>query len=122
MFEADCPYYLSIGMTYEQYWYGDVWMVEAFREAEKLRQERVNAETWLQGMYVYDAIARISPVLHAFAKKGTKPQPYMSKPYEFGKREISDIEREQIKENERLKSILFFKNWARSAQKSFDGK
>lgn len=109
-------------MTYEQYWHGDVWMVEAFREAERLRQERTNTEAWLQGMYVYDAIARISPILHAFAKKGTKPQPYVQKPYEFDKRKRTEAEQEQIRENERLKSILFFKNWARSAQKKFDGK
>lgn len=31
---------------------------------------------WLQGMYIYDAISRLSPILRAFAKKGTKAQPY----------------------------------------------
>lgn len=107
-------------MTYEQYWYNDVWMVEAYREADKLRQQRSNNEAWVQGMYVYDAVARLSPILHAFAKKGTKPQPYTPKPYEFGREEKTDAEEERTKENERLKSILFFKNWARSARKRFE--
>ena len=32
---------------------------------------------WLQGMYIYDAISRLSPILRAFAKKGPKAQPYV---------------------------------------------
>lgn len=106
-------------MTYEQYWYGDVWMVEAFREADKLRQQRMNSEAWWQGMYIYDAVGRLAPVLHAFARKGTKPQPYPAKPYEIGAERKNSVETEQIKENERLKSILFFKNWAKAAGKKF---
>lgn len=105
-------------MTYEQYWYGDVWMVEAFREAEKLKQQRTNAEAWLQGMYVYDAVSKLAPILHAFAKKGTKPQPYLEKPYEFGGKKAS-VNQEQLAENERLKAAIFFKNWAKAAGKKF---
>ena len=32
-------------------------------------------------MYVYEAICDASPILHAYAKKGTKPHPYADKPY-----------------------------------------
>ena len=32
-------------------------------------------------MYIYEAICDASPILHAFAKKGTKPHPYADKPY-----------------------------------------
>ena len=35
---------------------------------------------WMQGLYVYNAVCSVSPVLHAFAKSGTKPNPYMSEP------------------------------------------
>lgn len=107
-------------MTYEQYWHGDVWMVEAYREAEKLRQQRENVQAWLQGMYVYDAIARISPVLHAFAKKGTKPQPYPEKPYALKKEDADEADEARQAENERLRATLFFRNWARSVQKSLE--
>ena len=47
---------MAIGMTYEQYWYGDPLMVRAFYEAEKLRQKRVNEEAWLYGSYVLRAL------------------------------------------------------------------
>ena len=106
-------------MTWEQYWSGNVWMVEAFREADKLKQRRINAEAHLMGMYVYEAVCDVSPVLHAFAKKGTKPIPYRTEPYSMRQEEKPKWEEEQIAENERLKAQLFFRNWARSAQKKF---
>ena len=81
IFLAKFPYYLSIGMTEEQYWDRDSTLVKSYRKAEELRKERVNQEMWLQGMYIYDAISRLSPILRAFAKKGTKPQPYVDSPY-----------------------------------------
>ena len=67
IFLAKFPYYLSIGMTEEQYWDRDCCLVKFYREAEEIRRERVNQELWLQGMYFYDALARVSPILHAFA-------------------------------------------------------
>lgn len=75
------PYYLSIGMTYEQYWEGDCTLPKYYRKADEIRKERRNEELWLQGMYIYEALCDVSPVLHAFAKKGTKPLPYSNKPY-----------------------------------------
>ena len=78
IFYKKFPYYLSIGMTEEQYWDKDCCLVKFYRKSEELRKERVNQEAWLQGMYIYDALLRVAPVLHAFAKKGTKPQPYVS--------------------------------------------
>jgi hypothetical protein len=41
-------------------------------------------------MYVYDAISRLSPVLHAFVKKGTKPQPYVEEAYPINKKKVDD--------------------------------
>ena len=52
IFLAKFPYYLSIGMTEEQYWDRDSTLVKSYRKAEELRKERVNQEMWLQGMYL----------------------------------------------------------------------
>ena len=119
LFERDLPYYISIGMSYEQYWYGDVWAIRGYREAEKIRRERVNNELWLLGMYVYDAICRTSPILQAFAKKGTKPVPYLKKPYEMGSGNKVKPEDDRSVENERLKAAAFFKIWSKSVGKKF---
>ena len=72
-----------MGMTYEQYWEQDSDLVKYYRKAQEIRRDEQNRQAWLQGMYVYEAIADIAPILHAFAKKGTKARPYSDKPYEF---------------------------------------
>ena len=92
VFLAKFPYYLSIGMTEEQYWDRDCTLVKSYREAEELRKERVNQEMWLQGMYIYDAISRLSPILRAFAKKGTKAQPYVEEAYPISKKTVEEAE------------------------------
>lgn len=92
IFEKKFPYYLSIGMTEEQYWDRDCCLVKFYREAEEIRRERVNQEMWLQGMYFYDALARVSPILHAFAKKGTKAKPYVEEAYPINKKKMEDAQ------------------------------
>ena len=91
------PFYLSIGMSPEQYWDGDCTLVKYYRKAEELRNEKRNQELWLQGMYFYEAICDVSPILHAFAKKGAKPHPYPSKPYAISEKQI----RQEREEKER---------------------
>lgn len=73
---------MALGMSYEQYWYGDVRMTKAFWEADKIRHERINSEMWLQGMYIYDAISRLFPIPIALAGKNAQPRDYMERPYE----------------------------------------
>lgn len=69
---------MSIGMTYDQYWYGDVWMVRAFREAERLRQKREDELAWLCGAYVRWAID--STICNAFREKSAKKVQYPAEP------------------------------------------
>ena len=80
-FYEQFPYYLAIGMTYEQYWDGDPALAKYYRKADEIKLERANQQMWLQGMYIYEAICDASPILQAFAKRGTKPHPYAEKPY-----------------------------------------
>lgn len=75
------PYYLSIGMTPEQYWDGDPALAKYYRKSDEIKCKRRNEELWLQGLYIYEALCDVSPVLNAFAKKGTKPRPYAERPY-----------------------------------------
>lgn len=115
------PYYLSIGMTYEQYWDGDCTLPKYYRKAEELRKEKRNQELWLQGMYVYEAICDVAPILHAFAKKGTKPTPYSSKPYPLTNKQV---EQEEEEKQRKLmdKGKRFMEAMAASINKKFEGK
>ena len=76
-----CPIYMSMGISYDEYWYGDYTQLAYYRKAFELKRERANYDAWLQGWYVYDALCAVSPVFHAFSKNGTKPMPYHEKPY-----------------------------------------
>jgi len=80
-FYEQFPFYLSIGMSADEYWNQDCNLTKYYRKAFELKQDRKNEELWLQGMYIYEAINDASPILHAFAKKGTKPYPYPKQPY-----------------------------------------
>jgi len=91
------PYYISLGMTEEQYWDRDSLLVIAYRKAEELRTNRKNQEMWLQGAYMYEALCRVSPILHAFAKKGTKPVPYMAEPFAISEKQAEYQEEEKAK-------------------------
>lgn len=84
-------------MTEEQYWDKDCMLVVAYRKAEELRMNRRNQEMWLQGAYFYDALCRVSPILHAFSKKGAKPVPYLSEAYALTEKQVELREEEHAK-------------------------
>lgn len=92
-FEKMCPYYLAIGMTYDQYWYGDCTIAKAYRDAHRIKQELDNQRCWLQGMYVYEAICCASPILRDFSK-ARKPVEYSKQPYDLG------LDKERAKQRE----------------------
>ena len=100
-------------MTYEQYWYGDVWMVEAFREADKLNRQRRSEELWLAGLYNYNAVA--VAVGNAFRGKGTRPQKYMEEPIRVIP--YTEAEKAVIAERERQKTIDYFNRLAEKWEK-----
>lgn len=96
---------MSIGMTYDEFWNQDVALVGVYRKAQEIRDRRQNQALWLQGMYIYEALCNVSPIFHAFAKKGTKPAPYPKEPYAITEAEIREKEaREKRKREERLKA------------------
>lgn len=121
IFNSKFPYYLSIGMTEKQYWDRDCCLVKFYREAEDLRKERINQEAWLQGMYFYDALARVSPILHAFAKKGTKAQPYVEEAYPINKKTMdkAQLKKEKAKSD---KGLLYMQAYMVKNNKRFEQK
>jgi len=120
------PFYLSIGMTYELFWLEDVNLVRYYRKAYEMQRERMNYDAWLQGAYFYDALCAVSPVLNAFAKKGTKPIPYLKEPY--GKKEGhsgSDNDKpakteEEIREIQALNASAKFASFMTQWNKRFE--
>ena len=81
LLEDTFPYYMAMGMSFHEYWEGDSDLAVYYRKAEEIRQEKLNWQLHLQGMYIYEAICCASPIFNPYAKKGTKPIPYPSVPY-----------------------------------------
>lgn len=105
-------------MTPEQYWDGDAELPKYYRKAYEIKCERRNQELWLQGAYVYEAILDAAPVLHAFAKRNTKPVPYPTEPYALTAKAVEDKrEREQEREYEKNKAGMAA--WAQAVNRKF---
>ena len=106
-------------MTEEQYWDKDCLLAKYYREAEELRNEKLNQQAWLQGMYFYDAFFCVSFILHAFAKKGTKAQPYVEKPYPISKESVEKAEQNEEKAKVQ-KGLRFMEAYMISNNKRFE--
>lgn len=79
IFDKVFPSYLAIGMTYDEFYRQDHTLAKAYREAYKLKLEEQNRALWLQGLYVYQAISRVAPLLIPF-NEHPKAEPYLEKP------------------------------------------
>ena len=87
---------------------GDYTQLAHYRKAFELQRERANYDAWLQGgIRLRCAICAASPILHAFAKKGTKPLPYHKEPYGMKLDEASTDapEKKQTKTNEEIQAL-----------------
>ena len=96
-FEELCGYYMSIGMSYRDYWDGDSTMVKYYRQADELRKERRNAALWLQGIYFYEALLNASPVLNPLSSR-KKPFPFRDSPIpltEAEKTRLDEIDKQK---------------------------
>ena len=45
-----CPQYMSIGVPYNEYWYGDYTQLAYYRKAFELQRERVNYDAWCRAL------------------------------------------------------------------------
>lgn len=98
-FEEICPTYIAMGMTYEQFWNGDNEIAKMYRKAYQTKQEIANRDMWLQGMYFYEALCDVAPILRAFSK-ARRPSPYAKEPYKFQAVETSEEDMQIAKEEQ----------------------
>ncbi len=122
-----CPQYMSIGVPYNEYWHGDYTQLACYHKAFELQRERVNYDAWLQGAYIYDALCMASPILHAFAKKGSKPIPYHKAPYgisgtEAGTAEKPEKTAEEVREIQATNASARFASFMTQWNKRFESK
>ena len=115
IFDECFPYYLSIGMSYAEYWEGDADLPQYYRKAVKMRQTRDNEQAWMHGLYVYDAV--MSALTHLSPKQSSHKD-YATKPYSFGEKEIEQEREEKVVEAQ-AQAEVWMKSWASATQKMF---
>lgn len=104
-------------MTCEQYWHGDVLLVRAYRKAYEYRLKQQNFDAWLQGLYIYRALCDVSPILHAFAENGTKPNAYLSEPLPLFQKDPPEEEKTaEQEEAERLRALAYMKSMVQAGK------
>lgn len=81
-------------MTYEQYWEQDCELVKYYRKAAKIKLDLDNQQAWLNGLYVYEAVGDLIPLLQ-FGAKNPKSKPYPSKPFEFDTKKVQKVQEEK---------------------------
>ena len=103
LFAKIFPYYLALGMSYDDFYNKDHELVIAYRKAEKIKREKENADMWLQGLYVYQAVSRVAPLLIPF-NKHPKAEPYLDKPIP-----LSEKDKDESKQAVVDKGIAYMK-------------
>ena len=111
IFEESFPFYLAIGMSSAEYWTGDPSLVRYFRKAYKIKQEEINNNAWLQGLYVYDAVS--TAVHNALRGKNSKAREYAKQPYDFTNRQKTEFEKAKEVEIEQEKALAWMENFVR---------
>ena len=102
-FREQCPYYMAMGMSYNEYWNDpDVGKAQAYLEAFRVKQKADENRLWRQGLYFYEALCDASPILRTnFSGRKVSPLPYPSEPYP-----LDDAEVKERKEREAKKKMF----------------
>lgn len=103
IFEEQCPYYMAIGMSYEEYWHGDASLPRYYLKAELLRKKMRNEQAWWQGKYIYDAMLSVSPVFRDLVKEH-EPYPYPEEPYPITAKDARELQ--ERKDRERMEKDM----------------
>jgi len=119
IFDKAIPYYLSIGMSIDEFWHGDCENARYYREADKIKRHRKNEEMWLQGAYIYNAIGSLAPILR-FSMKPQPPLPYMDKPLDLEPKEDS-VPVEDKEKSAYEHGIASMRAWANKINKTKGG-
>lgn len=94
------PRYLAMGMTYDEYWNKSPSLVRAYRKAWQMKREQKNYEMWMQGMYIYNALLCVAPVMRtSFGGGKVEPGKYPDRPYPMSEKEAQEREAEKDREN-----------------------
>lgn len=104
MLDKLCPYYMMIGVSYDEFWNGDYTRLKYYVEKHKLEIEKRNQELWLQGLYNFDALT--TAISNALAKSASQRKKYPEKPYRITEKSEEEKQAEKEKMVDDFRSQL----------------
>lgn len=119
IFREQFPYYLAMGMTYDLFWNQDVTLVKAYRKAFDIKQEQVNQQAWLEGLYVYTALCDAAPLFRSLGKNN-RAREYPSQPLELSGGDVDPDDKEKKKLKEQDVAVAYMESFAIDFNKKFE--
>jgi hypothetical protein len=114
IFEESFPFYLALSMSYAEYWEGDPILTQYYRKAYQIKQEEINYNSWLQGMYIYDAVSTaLYNALRGLGKSKPPAKNYATRPYEFNNKVKTEAEKAKEVEIEQEKAAAWMENFVK---------
>lgn len=89
---------MSLGMSYADFWHGDVNMARAYRKADEMKRRRENEALWTQGLYFRDAL--LCTVGNMFSSKTATKFEYPKEPYPVTSEQVAEAEERKRKNRE----------------------
>lgn len=113
IFHDAFPHYMVMGMSAEEYWDGEPWLVKAYRKAYRIRIENeektADRNAWRIGEYIRYALASVPITVNGFAPKGHHLQSYPEKPMTMiaEERKMEKNKKKQEERKQEMAQALF---------------
>lgn len=115
LFEKVCPYYMSIGVSYHDFWDGEFDICKYARKADEINQGNKNREQWWQAVYIFRMMLDASPAFNVFNSGDKNITLSVDRPFPITQKEIDEnnkrIAHEQMEQSiQRLKERIALQN------------
>ena len=110
------PAYLTMGMSYDEYWNGDARLCRAYRKKREEELKLEDERLWRQGAYIYQALICVAPYFNSI--KPQKPQEYIQ-PFSYTQEAKEKAKAEAIQTQ---RGLAAFQVWADAFNRNRKGK
>lgn len=111
--DEKCIAFMSLGMSYTDYWEGEnclpSFFIQAYNQRRKRELEEANFKAWLNGSY--NELALEIALHNAFAGKNSPRAEYPNKPPEIFRHEKTEKEKADEQEQARLRVKIALDNF-----------
>ena len=91
VFREVFPWYMAIGMSYDEFWNQDPYLAVYYREMHEFKRDEENQKQWWQGLYTYIAISTALSNIHLDGKKH-KVNQYLQEPLRIRPKTEEELE------------------------------